>query len=190
VRRISGGGYIKGLIMEFSRKWAMPDGETFSIKPVARFIHKYSHTDKISIDPFARNSNMATYNNDLNPETSAEYHEDVLLFLKRMKTMEVSADLVLFDPPYSLRQMKEIYNGIGIDKLSIGDTQRLGSWTKERDVIGDIISNDGIVLSFGWNSNGMGKVRGFEIVEIVLVSHGGAHNDTICIAERKTKGLF
>lgn len=31
----------------------------------------------------------------------------------------------------------------------------------------------------------MGKERGFEILEILLVCHGGAHNDTICLAERR-----
>ena len=39
-----------------------------------------------------------------------------------------------------------------------------------------------VVLSFGWNSTGMGS--GFEPVEIMLVAHGGAHNDTICFAEK------
>jgi hypothetical protein len=43
----------------------------------------------------------------------------------------------------------------------------------------------GYCISFGWNSNGMGKNRGFEIVEILLVSHGGHHNDTIVTVERK-----
>jgi hypothetical protein len=38
-----------------------------------------------------------------------------------------------------------------------------------------------VVLSFGWNSAGMGK--GFRMDEIMLVAHGGAHNDTICVAE-------
>lgn len=38
------------------------------------------------------------------------------------------------------------------------------------------------LLSFGWNSCGMGE--GFELLEILLVAHGGAHNDTICLAER------
>ena len=32
----------------------------------------------------------------------------------------------------------------------------------------------------------MGTGRGYELVEVMLVAHGGAHNDTICIAERKT----
>jgi hypothetical protein len=43
----------------------------------------------------------------------------------------------------------------------------------------------GIVLSFGWQSAGMGIGRGYELIETMLVAHGGGHNDTICIAERK-----
>jgi len=54
-----------------------------------------------------------------------------------------------------------------------------------RDAAMHILSDDAVVLSFGWNTVGMGKTRGFEIVEIMLVCHGGAHNDTICLAERR-----
>lgn len=59
------------------------------------------------------------------------------------------------------------------------------NWKPERDIIADILVNDAIVLSFGWNSIGMGNPRGFEIVELLLVCHGVGHNDTICMAERK-----
>jgi hypothetical protein len=31
----------------------------------------------------------------------------------------------------------------------------------------------------------MGKGRGYEMLEVMMVSHGGAHNDTLCIAEIK-----
>jgi hypothetical protein len=48
-----------------------------------------------------------------------------------------------------------------------------------------ILTNDAVVLSFGWNTSGMGKARGFEIEEILLVCHGSDHNDTICMAERR-----
>ncbi len=30
-----------------------------------------------------------------------------------------------------------------------------------------------------------GITRGFTIEEILLVAHGGVHNDTICVVERK-----
>ena len=35
----------------------------------------------------------------------------------------------------------------------------------------------------------MGKNRGFEIVEILLVAHGGHHNDTICTVEKKIEEI-
>lgn len=43
----------------------------------------------------------------------------------------------------------------------------------------------GVCISFGWNSMGIGKKNGFEIIEILLVAHGGMHNDTIVTVETK-----
>lgn len=34
-------------------------------------------------------------------------------------------------------------------------------------------------------SGGIGKSYGFEIKKILLVPHGGWHNDTICVVEEK-----
>jgi hypothetical protein len=45
-------------------------------------------------------------------------------------------------------------------------------------------------MCFGWNSSGIGIKRGFELIEVLLVCHGGSHNDTIVTVERKIKGLF
>lgn len=44
----------------------------------------------------------------------------------------------------------------------------------------------GKVITFGWNSGGIGYKYGFEIERILLVPHGGWHNDTICTVEVKT----
>ena len=43
----------------------------------------------------------------------------------------------------------------------------------------------GKVISFGWNSGGIGKTNGFEIQRILLVPHGGPHHDTIVTVEIK-----
>jgi len=83
--------------MKFSRKWAMPDGETFSIKPIREFVNKYLKQSKIVIDPFSRDADLATHTNDLNPKTKAKNHLDVLDFLTLLKKDKVLADLVLFD---------------------------------------------------------------------------------------------
>ena len=46
-----------------------------------------------------------------------------------------------------------------------------------------------LIISFGWNSGGIGMKYGFEIERILLVTHGGWHNDTICTIERKTRNV-
>ena len=35
------------------------------------------------------------------------------------------------------------------------------------------------------NSNGIGKKYGFEQIELLMIAHGGQHNDTICTVEIK-----
>ena len=138
--------------MKFSRHWAMPNAETFSVPVIGEFVQR--HLRGVSIDPFARNSGLATYTNDLSKETSAQYHMLADDFLTMLAVQHVKADVVIFDPPYSPGQIVECYQSCGLE----------------------------VVLSFGWNSCGMGE--GFSIEEIMLVAHGGAHNDTICLAER------
>ena len=54
-----------------------------------------------------------------------------------------------------------------------------------KNEVARIVKSGGYVISFGWNSGGIGKKNSFEIVEILLVPHGGAHNDTIVTVERK-----
>ena len=106
---------------------------------------------------------------------------DALDFLKSIKT--AYADIVLYDPPYSPRQVKECYDSIGLP-LTAEETK--ASWRASHlDEIARILKPGGFALSFGWNSNGVGKKRGFEIVEVLVVAHGGSKNDTLCTVERK-----
>lgn len=168
----------------FRRVWDMPNPDTFDGNEISGFVQKYLMKSRVSVDPFARNKRWATHTNDLNPNTAAEFHLDALEFLKEMKFLNVQADLVIFDPPYSVCQVKECYESIGIE-FQHKDTQRTAAWTPERDLINKLLTKDGIVLSFGWNSIGMGKERGFEIIEGLLVCHGSTHHDTICMAERR-----
>ena len=108
------------------------------------------------------------------------------MFCRRLLAEGVKADAVLFDPPYSPRQIAECYAGVG-RKTSIEDTQ--GSfWRRVRNPLRDLLRPGGIALSFGWNSSGFGKA--WPLIDLLLVRHGGAHNDTICVAQRKIGGLF
>lgn len=162
----------------------MPSADTFDCPPIEGFVKKYLMKSKVSVDPFARNRRWATYTNDLNPRTAATHHLEALDFLAYLGESLVKADLLIFDPPYSPRQLSECYSELGIE-CSHEDTQNGRFYREIRDAANGILSPGAVVLSFGWNSSGMGKERRFEQVELLLVAHGGGHNDTICLAEQK-----
>ena len=164
-----------------SRTWAMPSADTFSVKPIGEFVKKHTEGAGVVVDPFARESKYGTVTNDLNPDFDTDYHLDALDFLKMFP--DNSVDCVIYDPPYSLRQVSECYKSVGRE-VTMETTQ--ASWrAKHLDEIKRIVRDGGGVLCFGWNSNGVGKKRGFEMEEMLVVAHGGSHNDTICTYEVK-----
>jgi len=169
--------------VKMSRAWAMPNSCTFSIKPIGEFVQRYLKDSTVSIDPFARNKTWATFTNDLNPDTEATCHMDAVEYGRFLVSGGVFCDLLILDPPYSPRQVSECYKSIGRE-CTMHDTQS-SFWTNIKDAFHPLVQESGLVLTFGWNSNGMGKKRGYEIIEILPVAHGAAHADTICMADRK-----
>ena len=169
------------------RQWAMPNKNTFSIKPIRELILRVMQTG-FWLDPFA-NSNKFTstetkakiITNDLNPEFNTNYHLDALEFLQRYK--DSTCDGVLFDPPFSKRQLSECYKSVG-RAVSQEDTQE-SYWSNIKKEISRITKQGGKVVTFGWNSGGVGKRNGFELTEVLLVPHGGGHYDTIVTVEVK-----
>ena len=135
----------------------MPNKRTFQIKPIADLIkEEIQYSPGSPLDPFP-----------------FEYKEDATEYLKK----ELHRPYGLFDPPYSPRQLKECYKGMGEY-----DTKS-STWSKWKDLMAEKVYKK--CISFGWNSGGLGKSRGFEITRILLVAHGGMHNDTICTVEEK-----
>jgi hypothetical protein len=170
--------------MEINRAWAMPNKNTFTIKPIKEMLARYDYllaVDCVSIDPFANINRLAKYCNDLDPQYETEYCMDALDFLKSFD--DNSVDLVLFDPPYSPRQVSECYKSL--DMTVNMQTTQSSFWGNMKKEVDRIIKDYGTVITFGWNSGGMGKTKGFEIKEILMVAHGGWHNDTICTIEIK-----
>lgn len=168
----------------------MPNKRTFLIPPIRKLL-KEEITEGIWLDPFAHQNTIKTIfppssfltfiTNDLNPEYESDYHMDALEFLQMFP--DCSVDGVLYDPPYSPRQVSECYRNIG--KEVTMQTTQASFWSKHKNEIARIIKPNGKVICFGWNSMGCGKKRGFELTRILLVPHGGNHNDTICTVERK-----
>jgi DNA modification methylase len=172
--------------MIMNRIWEMPNSNTFDIRCIKRLIYKYYKESYVSIDPFANSNRIAKITNDLDPEHGTTHNMDALDFLKTFD--DNSIDFVLYDPPYSPRQVSECYKKLG--KTVNMQTTQASFWGNLKKEIARITKPGGIVLSFGWNSNGIGKTKGFEIIEILNVAHGGQHNDTICTVEQKKTLLF
>jgi len=164
-----------------NRVWAMPNKWTFIIKPIVELLARYVGNGKGWIDPFAGMYSPAEYTNDLNPERDTLYHSDALEFLAGLSG---EYNGVLLDPPYSISQVKECYDGIGFDLLETKPTS-MKYWAKIKDNMARLIKPNGLAICFGWSSMGLGKNRGFDLIEILLVAHGGSKNDTIVTVERK-----
>lgn len=177
--------------MKIERKWAMPNSRTFQVKPIKDLILKYKPESGVILDPFANEQSIKKYfedkpflkyfSNDLDTQYQTDYNLEAQDFMSMWDSNSV--DLILYDPPYSGRQVSECYKKIG-KTVNMEDTNS-GYWTKFKKEISRIIKFNSVVISFGWNSNGIGKKYGFEIAEILLVAHGGGHYDTICTVEKK-----
>ena len=152
--------------MKIERVWAMPNARTFQISPIFNLIKEEFEFGLVNVlDPFPYQSKQDCF----------EYLNNI---------PDNSFDFGVLDPPYTKRQVSEHYKKNG---GLCSSWQTSSGWTaKVKREINRIIRLDGKIISFGYNSNGMGKGRGWTITRILLVAHGGDHYDTICTVEKKS----
>tara|TARA_Y100000310_G_scaffold186502_1_gene186662 strand:- start:32 stop:577 length:546 start_codon:yes stop_codon:yes gene_type:complete len=171
--------------MIINNQFAPPNKSTFTIKPIAELLKKYVGDGKGWVDPFAGWASPAEITNDMNPERKAKYHMEAEEFCKKING-EFKG--ILFDPPYSYRQVTEHYKAVGMKATAMDTSANFTARVK--NAIGNKIKAGGYAICFGWNSVGFGKSRGFKKIEILLVTHGSSHNDTICTVEKKIQGTL
>jgi len=142
------------------------------------------------VDPFAGMYSPAHIRNDINPNRNAEFHLDAVEFLKTLDNNSVAG--VLNDPPFSTHQFETTYN----DTHTLGATNPTSTEYKTaiKVEVNRILRPGGIVISLGWNSNGCSiykketkKLTQLEKLEVLLVAHGMAKNDTIITVEQKVQ---
>ena len=167
--------------MRIDRIWAMPNMWTFTIKPIKELL-KEEVTDGLWCDPFAGKNSPAQVTNDINPERETTHHMDALAFVKSFPDSHF--DGVLFDPPYSITQAKQCYEGHGMELLDTKPTS-IKYWGDIKTEIARVTKEGGKVICFGWTTMGIGKGRGFEMKRILIVPHGGSKNDTLVTVETK-----
>ena len=115
--------------IRIERIWSMPSRNTFDILPIKALIDEEVDRSLLWIDPFANTARIARITNDLNPEFDTDYHMDALDFLKMFD--DNSVDGVLYDPPYSPRQVAECYHGVGYNVTS--ETTQTSFWSAQKN---------------------------------------------------------
>lgn len=190
---------MSGAEVRISRARANPCAWTFTIKPIKEIVERYVGDGKGWVDPFAGRNSPAEFTNDHDPESPARWHLDAEEWCREMAVGGLSVNDyqepipvwatppfagVIFDPPYSYRQITEHYKRLGMKATQLDTSANF--YNRVMNAICDAIKPGGYAISCGWNSSGFGKNRGFELVEVLLVNHGMSHhNDTIVVVERK-----
>lgn len=158
----------------------MPSKWTFEVAPLREIIHRYKQDGDVWIDLFAGFNSPAEITNDLNPDSPAMFHDDAGDFIDWWTE---PVDGAIFDPPYSLTQVSRSYKDFGL-KFK-GKENPTGGFPKVKDWLARIVKPEGYVISYGWNTVGMGLKRNFIPVEYLICSHGGNRNDTLVVVEQK-----
>ena len=145
---------------------------TFKVPKIRRWVEEFAEGRVLNLFAGLIKLDLDEVRNDIRESMEADYHLDALEFVKQYKGEEFNT--ILLDPPYSYRKSMEMYDG-----------KVMSSFNAVKNELPMILSNNGMVMTFGYHSTVMGKSRGFEIEHICLMSHGGAIHDTIASIERR-----
>jgi hypothetical protein len=111
---------------------------------------------------------------DMDKTMPADYHMEAEAFVNYAIQNNLKFDTIVLDPPYNLRKSREKYQG-----------RYIGSFTKIKNLLPQILNDNGLVITLGYDTVGMAKCRGFKKKAICLICHSGDHNDTLCLVEQK-----
>lgn len=124
-----------------------------------RVLNLFAGKVKLDIDEF-----RVDLDNTYKPDFTGDAYDYI-------KSCKQKFNTILLDPPYSYRKSIEYYKG---------------NYTSKFRLIADEIKRLKIkrVISFGYHTTFMGKVRGYELKEICIFGHSGAQHATLAIIEQ------
>ena len=138
----------------------------------------YPISDYTVADPFARNCQIATHTNDIDPNTKAEDHQDALEWLMRQEDQYF--DSVIFDPPFSAIMAERKYPAGHVNIYTVP-----GYVSKCFEEIVRILKPGGKVLKLGFNST-----RHHPLIDLKrgwIVCFGGNRNDVVMTLWQKNQ---
>ena len=161
--------------MDFTYLLQPPSKWTFDMSKLKDWLESYCAGNVLNLfggkTRLKISKNYTEISNDIDIEMPTDYHLDAIKFVENWSGNKF--DTIILDPPYNWRKAKEKY-----------ENRMIGQYPQLKDKLLSIINKNAIVISFGYDTVGMSKSRGFEKIAICLICHGGDHHDTICLVER------
>lgn len=147
---------------------------TFESPKVKHWVEENSSGKVLNLFAGKTPLNLDEIRNDIDEDMVADYHMDCVDFVEQWDGCKF--DTIVLDPPYALRKAMEMYNG--------NYTSRFKMLANALD---RILADNGAIMSFGYHSTFMGKVRGYKLDKLCVFAHGGAQHCTIGIIEKRER---
>ena len=151
-----------------------PRRYTFEAPKVKEWTEQWCHGGVLNLFAGKTVLDVCELRVDLDENMPADYYMDAYEFVVKCVNEGVKFDTIILDPPWNYRKAREKYEGRWIGKL-----------TKVKNLIPQILNDNGVVISWGYDTVGMSKSRGFKKVAICLVCQNGDHNDFMGLVEEK-----
>ena len=156
--------------MEMTYLKQPPKKYTFEQVKLKQYVESYCIGKVLNLFAGKVKLNVNEIRVDISNEYKPDYCVDAYKFITSWRNNKF--DTVILDPPYNIRKSREKY----YDRW-------IGSLTKIKNYLPNIIKNGGRIISLGYDTVGMSNNRGFRKIALCVVCHGGDHNDTLCLVE-------
>lgn len=154
--------------------------DTFTIPCIRTFV--LAHCQGLVLNAFAGTTALERQGcqfvtNDLKAECPTNFHLDCTSenFVTELQAAGFSTfDTILLDPPFSLYLAKRKYN-----------SEWFRDYTMVKNNMNRLAHVGTKIVSLGFNSTGMGRNRGYEKQELLIVNTKGNGNDILILVEQK-----
>jgi len=144
---------------------------TFESPKIKKWVEDNSDGKCLNLFAGKTKLNLDEIRNDIDKTALADYNKDAVDFVKEWKGHKF--DTIILDPPYAYRKAMEMYKGNYTSRFKL-----------LADLIPLILNDGGKVISLGYHSTFLGKVREFRLDKLCVFAHGGAQHCTIGIIEK------
>ncbi len=159
--------------MEFTYLTQPPKRYTFQQPKLREWTEKQCKGKVLNLFAGTTKLNVDEVRVDIDKNVPADYYMDAFEFVNLAKEQGMKFDTIILDPPYNLRKSREKYGG-----------KYIGSLTKIKNALLPLMNENCIVISYGYDTVGMSKSRGFKKIGVCVICHNGDHNDTLCLVEQ------